>query len=96
MVVKLILIVWMVCRRVVGVILTYVRRRIASSGGGAAGLSVPVSALFGVIVLGALAAGTGLLPGPSHGWFATAITLLMLHATAELGLLVINVVRNED
>lgn len=77
----------------VGMALSYVRRKIALAGGGAAGLSYALTSLFGVIVLGALAAGVGLLPGPSHGWFAAAITLLMAHATAELGLLVINLVR---
>ena len=80
----------------VGVILTIVRRRIESAGGGAAGLSIALSILFGVIVIGALAAGSGLLPGPAHGWFAATIALLMAHATAELGLLVISVVRNSE
>jgi hypothetical protein len=79
----------------VGPALTVVRRRISQTGGGAASLSVGLSSLFGVIVVGAIAAGSGLLPGPSHGWFAAAITLLMAHATGELGLLVINVVRQE-
>ena len=80
----------------IGVVLTLARKKIALAGGGAAGLSYGVSALFGLIVLGALAAGFGLLPGPTHGWFATAITLLMVHATAELGLLVVNVVRHSE
>ena len=78
----------------VGVVLTIVRRRISQTGGGAASLSLGLSVLFAVIVVGAIAAGSGLLPGPSHGWFATAIALLMAHATGELGLLVINVVRH--
>ena len=81
---------------IIGVVLTLARRKIALAGGGVAGLSFVLSAFFGVIVLGALAAAAGLLPGPTHGWFATAITLLMVHATAELGLLVVNVVRPSE
>ncbi len=77
----------------VGAILTIARRRVESAGGGSAGLSIGLTLLFGLIVLGALGAGTGLLPGPANGWYAAVITLLMAHATAELGLLVIRVVR---
>ena len=78
----------------VGMILTLVRRKIASAGGGTASVSVGLSLLFGLIVLGSLAAGSGLVPGPASGWFAAVIVLLMAHATAELGLLVTQVVRH--
>ena len=80
----------------VGGFLTYVRRKIEGTGGGTAQLSVSLSLLFGLILIGAVAAGSGLLPGPSHGWLAAAITLLMAHATGELGLLVISVVRSSE
>ena len=80
----------------IGGILTVVRRSVASSGGGAASLNLGLSVLFVVIVLGALSASVGLLPGPPHGWLATAIVLLMAHATAELGLLVVSVVRQSE
>ncbi len=80
----------------VGGTLTYARSKITQSEGSIGRMSIGVTTLFVVIVLGALAAGSGLLPGPTHGWFAVAITLLMVHATAELGLLVINVVRQND
>jgi len=80
----------------VGVFLTYARRRVASAGGGAARLSLGFSVSFVLIVAGAIAAGLGLIPGPSHGWYAAAIVLLMAHATAELGFLVIIVVRRPD
>jgi hypothetical protein len=76
-----------------GAILTIARRRVELAGGGSAGLSVSLSLLFAVILLCALGAGSGLLPGSSNGWFAAVIALLMAHATAELGLLVVSVVR---
>jgi hypothetical protein len=81
---------------IVGGFLTYVRRKVEGTGGGVAQLSLGLSLLFGLIVIGAVAAGLGLFPGPSHGWFAAAITLLIAHATAELGLLVISVVRHGE
>jgi hypothetical protein len=76
-----------------GAVLTIARRRVELAGGGAAGLSIGLTLLFAVILLSALGAGLGLLPGVSNGWFAVVITLLMAHATAELGLLVVRVVR---
>lgn len=77
----------------VGGILSYARKSVASAGGGVIQFSFALSLFFVFIVTGALLAATGILPGPPHGWLATAITLLMAHATAELGLLVVNVVR---
>ena len=80
----------------VGVLLTWSRRRTENAGGGDASLNTGLTLLYGVIVLGALLAGSGVLPGPAHAWLAAAITLLMAHATAELGLLVISVVKQSD
>ncbi len=77
----------------VGGILTMVRRRIQSQGGGKARLSLGLTSLYGLIMVGALGAGSGLIPGPADGWYAVVIALLMAHATAELGQLVIKVVR---
>ena len=79
-----------------GGILTYVRKTVASAEGGAIQLSFGLSLFFCFIVFGALLAATGILPGPPHGWLASAIALLMAHATAELGLLVVNVVRQSE
>jgi hypothetical protein len=78
----------------VGAILTIARQSVASSGGGVARFSLGISLLFITIVTGALLAGFGLLPGPPNGWLVTGIALLMAHATAELGMLVVSVVRN--
>ena len=77
----------------VGALLTYIRRKISLAGGGEARLNIGMSLLFIVIVVGALVAGFGWIPGEPHAWFATTIVLLMAHATAELGLLVISMVR---
>ena len=76
-------------------ILTYARRRSsrgagwrsAAIGPGSIGLWMSIS--FLVIVASALAAGLGLFPGPMHAWYAAAIVLLMAHATAELGVFVV-------
>ena len=81
---------------VVGTMLTLIRRRVALQGGGRADFNVALTLLFALIVLGALLAAFGWIPGPMHAWFILAITLLMAHATAELGLLVIGVVRKPD
>ncbi len=80
----------------VGTGLMVVRWRIDAAGGGAMGINPALSAFFALIVLGALAAGSGLLPGPFHGWLAASIALLMAHATAELGLLVVGTVRQSE
>ena len=79
-----------------GTALVFVRWRIESAGGGAMGLNPALTALYVLIVFGSLAAGTGLLPGSLHGWLAATIALLMAHATAELGLLVVSTVRNPE
>lgn len=73
--------------------LTYVRKRIESRGGGKAGLNLGLSFLYCVIVIGALAAASGIVPGPPHAWLAATIILLMAHATAELGFFVTQVIR---
>ena len=78
----------------VGTALVFVRWRIESAGGGAMGLNAALTVLYLLIVLGALTAAMGMLPGPLHGWLATTIALLMAHATAELGLLVVSTVRH--
>ena len=83
----------------VGGILGYTRKRIVKevdwqsrpfwksfSGPGWIGIGMSLSAF--VIIIGALAAGLGLLPGPKHAWYA-AIVLLMAHATAEMGVFVV-------
>ncbi len=77
----------------VAAMLMYARRKIALSGGGEIRVNLGMSVLFMVIFVGALTAGFGWTPGPPHAWFATIIVLLMAHATAELGLLVIGMVR---
>lgn len=79
---------------VVGSVLTYVRVRIESRGGDRIRLNLGVSLLYIVIVVGALCAGLGLLPGPVHAWFLATIVLLMAHAIAELGLFVIQSVQS--
>ncbi len=79
---------------IIGATLTYVRRRIAASGGDEAGLNLFLSLLYAVIVIGALVTGSGIVPGAPHAWLAGFITLLMTHATAELGLLVISVIKH--
>jgi len=88
----------------VGVILMSARKRIvkvggndgplwqSATGGGRVGLGMSLS--FFVIVAGALAAGLGFLPGPTHAWYAATIVLLMVHATAELGIFVVKTIRH--
>lgn len=49
--------------------------------------------LASVIVSAPLAAAFGLLPGPRHAWYAAAIVLLMVHATAELAVFVVHTAR---
>lgn len=80
---------------VVGITLTYVRTKIDKEGGGSVqgNMSFGLSALWLVIVTAALAAGFGLLPGALHAWYAAAIVLLMVHATAELGIFVAKTIR---
>ena len=90
----------------VGGILMATRNRIArevgngdplwrsATGGGGVGLGMLLS--FLVIVVGSLAAGLGLLPGPKHAWYAATIVLLMAHATAELGFFVVRTARHPD
>ena len=78
---------------VIGGVLTYARLQIEAKGGGHLQFSPALSLLYLLIVVGALAAGLGLLPGPAHAWFIVTIMLLMAHATAELGLFVIQTVR---
>ncbi|MEM8768693.1 MAG: hypothetical protein AAGE43_14695 [Pseudomonadota bacterium] len=80
----------------IGIGLMIVRWRIAAAGGGAMGMNPALTAFFLLIVLGASAAATGLLPGPVHGWLAVSIALLMAHATAELGLLVVGTGTNQE
>jgi hypothetical protein len=88
----------------VGGILGYTRNRIVREGDwlsrpvwrsaigpGRIGIAMSLSAL--VIVIGALAAGLGLLPGPQHAWFAATIVLLMAHAIAEMGVFVVGTTR---
>jgi hypothetical protein len=79
----------------VGSFLTYVETRIIRESGGRikSRLNLVMSLLFLVIVSGAIVAGRGLLPGPPHAWFAVMIVLLMMHATAELGVFVVRTTR---
>jgi len=79
----------------VAALLTRMQNRIARQGGG----SVPLRPrlLMGVsfltIVLIAFGAGSGLLAGATHAWLATTIVLLMAHATADLGVFVVQSIR---
>ena len=90
---------------VAGSILGYARGRITSDegtpptriwrlaiGSGRLGTGMSISAL--VIVTGALAAGSGLLPGPQHAWYAVSIVLLMAHAIAEMGVFIVRTTRH--
>ena len=90
-----------------GSILGYARGRIASDegkppagvwrsaiGSGRLGTGMSLSAL--VIVTGALAAGSGLLPGPRHAWYAVSIMLLMAHAIAEMGVFIVRTTRHSN
>lgn len=83
---------------VVAGILTYAENRIVRESGGRiqSRLNLGMSLLFLVIVAGALAAGLGLLPGPRHAWYAATILLLMVHATAELGVFVVRTTRQSN
>lgn len=79
----------------VGAVLTYVRIGISKKGQGSlrGSTSVGMSLLWLAIVTAALAAGFGLLPGALHAWYAATIVLLMVHATAELGVFVVQTIR---
>jgi len=55
-----------------------------------------MGASFFLITSIAFAAGIGWLPGPRHAWYAATIVLLMMHATADLGVFVINTIRRND
>ena len=92
---------------VVGGILGYTRNRIVREGDwqsrpvwrsaigpGWMGIAMSLSAF--VIVIGALAAGLGLFPGPQHAWFAATIVLLMVHAIAEMGIFVVRTTRQSN
>jgi hypothetical protein len=83
---------------VVGAVLTYARIRISEEGQGSlrSSTSVGMSVLWLVIVTAALAAGFGLLPGALHAWYAATIVLLMVHATAELGIFVVQTIRQPE
>jgi len=78
-----------------GCILTFLRARLARSGIGGVrrNMSIVMSVVFLTIVGIALAAGIGVLPGPMHAWYAATIVFLMAHATAELGILVVQSMR---
>jgi membrane protease YdiL (CAAX protease family) len=56
-------------------------------GPGGVGLAMSLSAFTVVTV--ALTASLGWLPGPSQGWYATTIVLLMAHAIAEMGIFIL-------
>ena len=92
---------------VVGGILGYTRNRIVREGDwqsrpvwrsaigpGWMGIAMSISAF--VIVIGPLAAGLGLFPGPQHAWFAVTIVLLMAHAIAEMGVFVVRTTRQSN
>jgi len=91
----------------VGGFLGYVRNRIvkegdwqsrsvwrSATGPGRIGVAMSVSAF--VIIAGALSAGLGLLPGPQHAWYAAVLVLLMMHATAEMGVFVAETTQHDD
>ena len=82
----------------VGSFLTYVESRIIRESAGRikSRLNLGMSLVFLVIVSGAIAAGRGSLPGPQHAWFAVTIVLLMMHATAELGVFVVRTTRRSN
>jgi len=50
---------------------------------------------FLIITSVAFAAGFGWLPGPRHAWYAATIVLLMMHATADLGVFVVQTTRRQ-
>lgn len=66
----------------------------SATGGGRIGFGMSLS--FLVIVAAALAAGFGLIPGPTLAWYAATIVLLMAHATAELGFFVVQTTRHRN
>lgn len=66
----------------------------SATGGGRIGLCMSLS--FLVIAASALAAALGFLPGPKHAWYSATITLLMAHATAELGFFVVQTARHSN
>lgn len=80
----------------VAAVLTRLQNRVARAGGGTVPLRprLWMGASFITIVLIALGAGAGLLPGPSHAWYASTIVLLMAHATADLGVFVVQSTRH--
>jgi len=80
---------------VVGAVLTYTEFRIIRAGDGQlkSRTNIWSSTLFVVIVAGALQAGLGNLPGPPRAWYAAVIVLLMVHATAEMGVFVVRTTR---
>ena len=55
-----------------------------------------MGASFFLITSLAFAAGIGWLPGPRHAWYAATIVLLMMHATADLGVFVLNTLRRNS
>ena len=79
-------------------ILTVAQRRVSRSGGG----EVPTHPrlLMGVsflaITLIALTAGLELLPGAPHAWLAATVVLLLAHATADLGVFVVQTTRRSS
>ena len=83
---------------VVGIVLTVVDIRIVRGGGHRekVRLNFGMSFLFMVIVLTAILAGLGVLPGAQHAWLATTIVFLMMHATAELGVFVVRTTRQSN
>lgn len=66
----------------------------SATGGGRIGLGMSLS--FLLIAATGLAAALGFLPGPKHAWYAAMIVLLMAHATAELGLFVVQTTRHRN
>jgi hypothetical protein len=92
---------------IVGGTLGYVRNRIVKEGDwqsrpvwrtttGPGKIGVGMSLSASVIIIGALSAGLGLLPGPQHAWYAATIVLLMVHATVEMGTFVAETTRQND
>jgi hypothetical protein len=82
----------------VGVLLTRVQTRVLKEGGGSVNTrsKLLMGLSFGSIVLIAFTAGIGVLPGPQHAWFAATIVFLMAHATADLGVFVVQTTRRNQ
>ena len=76
---------------IVGALLTYTELRIIklSETPIKSRTNIWMSLLFTLIVVSAILSALSILPGPQHAWYAATIVMLMIHATAEMGIFVV-------